>query len=235
MARQDRMTSGISSMLPGVTDVVGQIAHDPVLGFETSEHLAEPLPIGVQVCFAAGLGYAATPHHGGVEVPSEGKGGEAGPPVGADGDRLEVLVVEVAVGEAHGNPPGGVHRSERGGVVVGGEQGDLTADELRVLAQSPLPEQVGHLPGDLGDGVGAVDGDLVGVGRVVAGLAGEVALGEHAVRTLAAVRPPPEQLRRGLDRFGQRRPAPGQRRCRLGVDRPGPSLERPQGGDGMAR
>ena len=74
----------------------------------------------------------------------------------------------------------------------------------------------------------AVDADPVGVARVVAGGAGQVAAREHAVRALAARRVPAEHLARGPDASRQLRPAPLQRGDELRVDRRRPPLPLPQ-------
>ena len=109
-------------------------------------------------------------------------------------ERDEVVVVEVAVGHRHRLAAVADHRLQRAGVVLGTEQRDLAADELRVLAGPALAAQQRHLRVDLGDRVVAVDAHAVGVLGVVARRAGEVALRKDAVRPLAAGHPLAEHL-----------------------------------------
>ena len=68
------------------------------------------------------------------------------------------------------------------------------------------------------DGVVAVDADLVGVGRVVAGRTGQVALREDAVRTLAAHGTAAEELVVGAGVRREVGPALVQRGARIRVD-----------------
>ena len=83
-------------------------------------------------------------------------------------------------------------------MIFGGKQAHLAADELRVSARPTDFAEVVHLLLDVGGGVFPVDAHLVGVGRVVTGRAGQVALGEDAVGPFAADRTSPEQLIVGL-------------------------------------
>ena len=117
------------------------------------------------------------------------------------------------------------HEQKRLRVVVGVEQCDLAADQLGVLARPALLAQVGHLPVDLDQRVRAVDPHPVGLARVVARGAGEVAAREHAVRPLAPGGPPPEALPVVLDVVGQLVPPPPQRGLGVGVDRAGGEVE----------
>jgi len=77
--------------------------------------------------------------------------------------RLEVVVVEVAVGQRHRLAAVVDHRPQRGRVIVGLEQGDLPADQLGVLAGAALGAQVGHLTLHLVHRVRAVGAHTVGL------------------------------------------------------------------------
>jgi hypothetical protein len=186
---------------------VGQVVAHAVLALQPLEQLAEAPPVGVQLTLAAGPRDTAAPVHQRVEVARERQPRKARPPVGAERQSPQVLPVEVAVRHAHRLAPVPAHRLQRGGVVVGVEQADLAADQLRERPGAAAGAQVGHLPVDLGDGVGAVHADPVGVTGVVAGAAGKVAAREHAVSALTAQPAPAQQLRRVLDVAGQLLPA----------------------------
>ena len=209
--------------------VVGQVARDAVLLVQAHEHVAEPLPVRVQVGFAARRAQAAATEHERVEVAGEREVGEArpaGPRV--ERERFEVLVVEVAVRHRHRFATVAEHRLERARVVLGTEQRHLPADELRVLAGPALRAQQRHLAVDLALGVVAVGADPVGLLGVVARGTGEVAARKHAVRSLTAGHPPPEHLVGLLDVRGQLGPAGGEGGGQVGMLRAGRDLERAQ-------
>src|SRR5271155_1507847 len=81
--------------------------------------------------------------------------------------------------------------------------------------------EVGHLLVDLRYRVGAVDAHLVGVPRVIAGLAREVALGKDAMGALATDPAASQCLRGCLDVIRKLSPASLQRSFRQRVDRSG--------------
>lgn len=139
---------------------------------------------------------ARAPPHRGVHVHRERHRREPGSAVGIEHDRFEVVVVEVAVGEAHRDTTVPAHGGQGLRVCVGRQQRDLTADQLCVLARSPVSAQVGHLPIDLCDRVRPVHGHPVGLAAVVARRAPEVAGGEHPVGPLASRQLATQQLRR---------------------------------------
>src|SRR6266545_358974 len=93
-----------------------------------------------------------------------------------------------------------------------------------VAARAAAGAKVGQLPVDLDEGVRAVDADLVGLARVVAGRTGQVAARKHPVGALAAHTAPAQQLRRLLDVAGQLLPAAPQRGQHLRLRRPGQLL-----------
>jgi hypothetical protein len=114
---------------------------DAVLALQALEHLAEALPVGVELALVSGsLDPPAAEHHR-VEVPGEREVGEAGlarPRV--QGQGLEVVVVEVAVRPAGIGHAGSV---------------EVKANELRIEGSSN-PEGVTGIvsranPGSLGD------------------------------------------------------------------------------------
>ena len=182
------------------------------------EHLAEALAIRVQLRLELRPLDPAPAEHHRVEVPREREVVEATlARARVQRERFEVVVVEVAVGHRHRLAAVADHRPQRARVVLGTEQRDLPADELRVLAGPAQAAQQGHLRVDLADRVVAVDAHAVGLLRVVAGRAGEVALREHAVRSLAAGHPLAEHLVRALDVRGQLRPPARERGREIGM------------------
>jgi hypothetical protein len=207
--------------------VVGQVVAQAGLGAQVAEHLHEPLPEGVQLGLAPRADGAAAAAHQRVDVRREAHPGQPQPAVVPGDEGAQVRGVEVAVGHRHRRAAVPAHRQQRLGVVVGGQQADLAADQLGVRVGAAAFAQVGHLRVDLADGVPAVDADLVGVGRVVAGGAGQVAPREDAVGALAAHRVPAEALRRGAHVLGQGGPPLGQRPLGLRVHRPGPLRQPP--------
>ncbi len=96
--------------------------------------------------------------------------------------RPEIVVVEVAVREAHRYPTESPHRRQRITVIACGSSSDTSPPiSWAILAVAALDRKIRHLTIDLGEGVSAVHPDLVGVGAVIAGFAAEVALREDAV------------------------------------------------------
>jgi len=199
---------------------VGQEVPHTVLAAQPREHRREGLPVGVERGLVRRAGEAAAAEHQRVEVGGERHPAQPGPPARAEHQLFQVVIVDVAVGEAHRLPPVRAHDRQRGGVIIGVEQGHLAADQLGVRPRPPLIAQQAHLRPYLGEGVRAVDPHLVGVTVVVAGGAGQVALGEHPVGALAADRVPSQQLPGRACGFGQLGPAPCQRGGELRVRRP---------------
>jgi len=146
------------------------------------------------------------------------------PAVRAQDEGVEVVVVDVTVGEAHRLATVRPHDRQGLGVVVGVEQAHLATDQLRVRAWSSPTTQQTHLRGDTCEGVPTVDADLVRVARVVAGRAGEVAAREDPVRPLATHPVPAEHLTGSTHDRRQPGPPLGERRREIRVDRAGPPL-----------
>lgn len=213
--------------------VVREEAADAVLGAQPREHVAEAAAEGVELGLAPGTLGAPASAHGRVEVAGEGQVAEAGPTrARVERQGLEVLVVEVAVRHRHRLAARVDHRLQGGGVVVGREQAHLAADELGGLPGPAFLPQQPHLRPDGAHGVPAVDRDPVGVARVVAGRAGEVAAGEDRVGALASGDPPAEHLARSAHRHRQLVPAPGEGGLALGLHRPGGDLDPADGAAG---
>ncbi len=63
---------------------------------------------------------------------------EAGLAVRIEGEALQVLVVEIAVREAHRLPPETAHHGQSLGMVLGVEQAHLPADELGMCVRAAL-------------------------------------------------------------------------------------------------
>ncbi len=208
--------------------VVRQVAANAVLALQPREQRAEAGAVGVELGLVLDVPDPATSEHHRVEVPRERELPEARGAVRTDRERDEVVVVEVPVGHRHRLASMAAHGVERGGVVVRGEQRHLAADELRVLAHPAPRPQERHLAVDLRDRVPPVDRDAVGVARVVARSAGEVAAREDAVRALAARGAAAERLVRGLDVVRKLVPAALERRLGLGMDWSGGQFEAPE-------
>ena len=199
-----------------------------MLALQAREHGAEPLAVRVQVGLAMRPLDSAPSEHHRVEMAGKAEALEPRLAVRAERQPLEVLVVEVPVRHRHRLAPVPAHDRQRRGVVLGRKQRDLAADELGVLPRPAPLAQERHLGVDLADRVRAVDAHAVGVARVVAGRAGQVATREDAVRALAARGPAPEHLPVVLGARGQLRPPPLQRRLGVRMDGPGCQLDRPQ-------
>lgn len=151
-------------------------------------------PSFVQVSFRRRLLDAGPAPHGRVDMQRPGHVAEPRRAVGVEHDPAQVLVVEVAMAEAHRDPARLPHRPQRRGVILRIEQRHLTTDELRVRRRATLVPQECHLAGSLSPGVWTVDGDLVGIGRVVAGRAPKITLGEHPMSALTTDRQPTDEL-----------------------------------------
>src|SRR5215472_15711085 len=108
------------------------------------------------------------------------------PPVPSQDHACQVVVVEVAVGEAHRLATVSTYDRERGGVVIWWQQAYLAADELGVCSRPAALAQKRELRLHLRHGVRRIDAHVIGVPRVVARRASQVASREHPVRTLAA-------------------------------------------------
>jgi hypothetical protein len=91
-------------------------------------------------------------------------------------------------------------------MVLGIEKRYLSADELSVCSGSSVLFEEPHLSGDLLDGVFSVDANLVGLGRVVARSACEVASREDAVGTFASNAVSAKRLRRRTNRLWKFKP-----------------------------
>ena len=195
------------------------------------EHLCEVRSGLVELSFRLWLLKAGATDHGGVDVAGEGDLRKARLLVLVERDLAEVVVIEVAVGEAHWLPSVRPHDLERLRVIFGLEQAHLATDELGVGGAHQLLRRVLHLAFDLGEGVRAVDTHLVGVARVVAGLAGKVTLWEHTVGSLAAGRALTQHLARYL--LGCRKVVPPLLKCSLsvGIHRAGTKFEFSEFGD----
>ena len=88
-------------------------------------------------------------------------------------------------------------------MVIGVEQRDLAADELRMSSwAAQLPEQP-HLSRHVFAGMATVDADPVGISGVVAGSARQVAAREDAVCPLAADPVPAQHLAGCSDTGGE--------------------------------
>jgi len=159
---------------------------DPVLAAQPPQLVDEPPPVRVERGLVRRAGDTAPAVHEHVEVGGERHPAQAPPPVPAEDEGVEVVVVDVAVGEAHRLAGMRAHDRQGLGVVVGVEQADLAADELGVRPWSADVAQQTHLCGHPGEGVRPVDAHLVGVARVVAGRAGEVAARKDPVCPFAA-------------------------------------------------
>ncbi len=157
-----------------------------MLAAQPPQLVDEPPPVRVERGLVRRAGDTAPAIHEHVEVGGERHPAQAPPPVPAEDEGVEVVVVDVAVGEAHRLAAVRAHDRQGLGVVVGVEQADLAADELGVRPRSADVAQQTHLCGHPGEGVRPVDAHLVGVARVVAGRAGEVAAREDPVCPFAA-------------------------------------------------
>jgi len=200
--------------------VVRQVKTHPVLSLQPLEVLHETSAVRVQLRLAAGPRDAVAAEHHRVEVPRESQELEPPPPVRADRQPLQVVIVEVTVGHAHRLASVAPHRLKRGRVALGPQQRHLAADQLGVLAGATHGPQIGHLRVYLGLSVSRVDPDRIGLTGVVARGAGQVAAREHAVRALAPGAAAAEQLRRRSHRLRQLLPAPPQHELGVGIHWP---------------
>ena len=123
--------------------------------------------------------------------------------------------------KAHRLAPIPAHDKQRFGVVVGVEQTDLSTDQLRMSVRGTGRMEVRHLLVDVRHRVGAVNAHLVGVPRVITGLAREVALGKDTMGALATDPAASQCLRGCLDVVRKLSPASLQRNFRQRVDWPG--------------
>jgi hypothetical protein len=104
----------------GDRHVVREVGAYAVLGVEALEHLDEAAAERVELGFAAGPHRAVPPVHRPVDVDREGQDVEPAGAVGSDGETSQVVVVEVAVGEAHREACVAAYRLECLGVGLGG-------------------------------------------------------------------------------------------------------------------
>ena len=205
-----------------------------MLAPQSVEHGHEGCAIGVEVGLGPGSRDALPPAHQRIEVCRERQFREPRPPVEAERELSQVVVVEVSVSHAHRFASLSSHLQQGRGVVVDREERHLTADELCVgPGTSPLA-QVRHLLGDLTQRVRTVDADLVRVAGVVARRARQVALREHAVGSLATDREAADELVRRLHTVGQLVPALGHDGATFRVDGAGDLVESAEGAPGAA-
>jgi len=188
-----------------------------VLAAQPVEPGDEPPPVGVQRGLVRRAGDPATSEHHRVEVPGERHPVQAAPPVRAEYQAVEVVVVEVAVGHAHRLAAVRPHDQQRRCVVVGRQQCHLSADQLGVRARTTQCPQHRHRRLHLLLGVRAVHPHPVGVARVVTRGAGQVAWREHAVGALAAHREAAQRLTGRPHDLRQLRPSPCHRCDELGI------------------
>ena len=137
-----RVTSATSVEIRGVTVMLcARNDRTPCSRRSRRNMLDEPLPVGVQRGLVGRALDPRRPNIRHVEVAGEGEPVEPAPAVRAEHELLEVVVVDVAVGHAHRLAPVLAHDPQGLGVVVGRQQGDLAADQLRVRPGAAPPRE----------------------------------------------------------------------------------------------
>ena len=171
----------------------------------------ELLPVRVQARLVGRPRQPPTAIHEHVEVRRERNASQPPATVRPEYQPFQVLLVDIAMSEAHRLPTGGPHRQQRGGMVIGVEQRNLAADELRMSSWAAQPPEQPHLSRHMFAGMATVDADPVGISGVIAGSARQIATREDAVRPLAANSVPAQHLAGRTNTSGQFIPTATQR------------------------